>query len=238
MLVLVSRAYWGGSGLFWQAHQEEDKMRHISWSRIRPIAAAGLVLLAVVIAGCTRSRATDVAPTTAPGESVDATFQAVLAATQTAIALAPPGSGGGDELTATPSQPAAAPTAVPSATPLPPTPIPPTVAPTVAGPTQYTVKPGDWLYKIAREHGVDVNALIAANPGINPNNIQPGQVLNIPAPGAPAPAPSGPTTYVVQPGEWIYQIARKLGKDPKAIIAANPSINPNLVYPGTVLTIP
>jgi LysM repeat protein len=200
------------------------------------LAPAALLVLALAAAGCTRSRATDVAPTGEPGESVDATFQAVLSATQTAIALQPPGSGGGDELTPTPQL---APTAEPSPTEvLPPTAVPPTVAPTTAGPIQYTVKPGDWIYKIAREHGVDPNAIIAANPGINPNNIQPGQVLTIPAPGAPAPAPSGPTTYTVQPGEWIYQIARKLGKDPQAIIAANPGINPNLVQPGTVLTIP
>jgi LysM repeat protein len=197
---------------------------------------AGIILVALAITGCTRSRGTDIAPTGESADSVDATFQAVLAATQTAIALAPPGSGGGEELTATPSQvPTVAP---PTATPLPPTPVPPTVAPTAAGPTQYTVKPGDWIYKIARDFGVEPAAIIAANPGINPNNIQPGQVLTIPAPGSPAPAPSGPTTYVVQPGEWIYQIARKLGKDPQAIIAANPGINPNVVHPGTVLNIP
>ena len=213
-------------------------MRQLPLSRIRTMVIAGLILLALVIAGCTRSRGTDIAPTGEPGESVDATFQAVLAATQTAIALAPPGSGGGDELTATPTEVILPTVAAPTVTPLPPTPIPPTAAPAVAGPTQYTVKPGDWIYKIARDHGVEPNAIIAANPGLNPNNIQPGQVLTIPAPGSPAPAPSGPTTYVVQPGEWIYQIARKLGKDPQAIIAANPSVNPNVVYPGTVLSIP
>jgi len=201
------------------------------------------VILAVVVAGCTRSRATDVAPTEQPGEAVDATFQAVLSATQTANAIAPPGSGGGDELTATPSEvllPTAEP---PTETPPPPTAEPPTALPPAAtGPTQYTVQAGDWIYKIGRDFGVDPNAIIAANPGINPNNIQPGQVLTIPAPGSETGGGSGgaggASTYTVQPGDWIYQIARKLGKDPQAIIAANPGVNPNLIYPGTVLNIP
>ncbi len=212
-------------------------MQQFSLKRLRSVVTVGVIVLALAVAGCTRSRGTDIAPTGEPGGSVDATFEAILSATQTAIALAPPGSGGGDELTPTPTQIVLPTVALPTATPVPPTPVPPT--PTQTGPTQYTVQKGDWLYKIARDHGVDPNALIAANPGINPNNLQPGQVLTIPAPGAAAPSPAaGPTKYTVQPGEWIYQIARKLGKDPQAIIAANPGINPNVVYAGQVLNIP
>jgi LysM repeat protein len=47
------------------------------------------------------------------------------------------------------------------------------------------VQNGDTVYSIARKCGVDVAALIAANPdtlGINPNYIVPGQEFNIPAP--------------------------------------------------------
>jgi len=211
-------------------------MQQFSLNRFRSVAILGVLALALAVAGCTRSRGTDIAPTGEPGGSVDATFEAILSATQTAIALVPEGSGGGDELTPTPTQVTLPTVEQPTETPAPPTAVPPTTAP--AGPTQYTVQQGDWIWKIAREHGVDPNALIAANPGIDPNNIQPGQVLTIPAPGASAPPASGPTTYTVQPGEWIYQIARKLGKDPQAIINANPGISPNLVYAGQVLNIP
>lgn len=203
---------------------------------IRFSIAIGAIVTGLVIAGCTRSRSTDVVPTSAPG-NVDVTMQAVLSGTQTAQAIIEAGAGGGGELTPTPI---VLPTEVitQTATPAPTATLVPTATPAQ---TSYTVKSGDWLYKIARDHNVSVEALIAANPGISPNNIQPGQVFVIPAPGAPAPAGavvSGPTTYVVQPGEWIYQIARKLGKDPKAIIAANPGIDPNHVNPGQVLNIP
>lgn len=50
---------------------------------------------------------------------------------------------------------------------------------------KYVVQNGDTVYSIARQCGVDVGALVAANPdtlGVNPNFIVPGQELNIPAP--------------------------------------------------------
>ena len=42
----------------------------------------------------------------------------------------------------------------------------------------------------------------------------------------PTPLVGQTQTYIVQPGEWIYSIARKFGIDPDALIAAN-----NLQYP-------
>ena len=50
------------------------------------------------------------------------------------------------------------------------------------GPIQYTVQAGDTLTKIATHYGITVNDIMRANNIMNPNYIQPGQVLNIPAP--------------------------------------------------------
>jgi len=44
----------------------------------------------------------------------------------------------------------------------------------------YTVKSGDILSKIANAHGLRTREVIAANPGINPDALQPGTVLRIP----------------------------------------------------------
>jgi len=48
------------------------------------------------------------------------------------------------------------------------------------GPRQYIVQAGDTLTRIAKHHGVTVNDIMRANNILNPNYIQPGQVLNIP----------------------------------------------------------
>jgi LysM repeat protein len=44
------------------------------------------------------------------------------------------------------------------------------------------VQPGDNLTRIARQFGVSVEALIAANGLANPDRLRPGDVLIIPAP--------------------------------------------------------
>jgi LysM repeat protein len=44
----------------------------------------------------------------------------------------------------------------------------------------YTVKSGDYLGKIAGAYGLTVGDIVSANPGLNPDKINVGQVLNIP----------------------------------------------------------
>jgi LysM repeat protein len=114
-------------------------------------------------------------------------------------------------------------------------------------PGTYTVQLGDWLGKIAQQFGVSTQALIAANPGINPNLISPGQVLNIPGAGSTVPPPpsggtnppaANPGTYTVRRGDWIFAIARRYGITVPQLLAANPGVNANFIYPGLVLNIP
>jgi TolA-binding protein len=44
----------------------------------------------------------------------------------------------------------------------------------------YTIRAGDLIAKIARENNTTVDAIIKANPGLNPNRIKVGQVINLP----------------------------------------------------------
>lgn len=53
----------------------------------------------------------------------------------------------------------------------------------------YTIKQGDTLYNIAKTYGTTVEAIVKANPNINPNNLQIGQVICIPVEPALVPQP-------------------------------------------------
>ncbi|MDX6767302.1 MAG: LysM peptidoglycan-binding domain-containing protein [Candidatus Methylacidiphilales bacterium] len=57
--------------------------------------------------------------------------------------------------------------------------------------TPREVRKGDTLYSISRQCEVSVADLMAANPGIDPTKLKPGQVLQIPA-KEPPPAKAGP----------------------------------------------
>lgn len=118
-----------------------------------------------------------------------------------------------------------------------------TAAPPAAAEQVYTVVAGDTLFSIATRYGVTVDALKGAN-ALGTNFIFVGQTLTIPvagvapvAPVEPAPPNSGPTVHIVQPGEWIYQIARLYGVTPQSIIAAN-GLTQETIFPGQQLVIP
>lgn len=44
----------------------------------------------------------------------------------------------------------------------------------------YRIVPGDTMYGIARRYGVDVNALMKMNSGLDPNKLEPGTIICIP----------------------------------------------------------
>ncbi|WP_170319820.1 N-acetylmuramidase domain-containing protein [Polyangium spumosum] len=68
-------------------------------------------------------------------------------------------------------------------------------APSIPAPSSYTVRSGDTLGAIANRNGTTVNEIMAANPQIrNPNQISPGQKINLPggSNGGGAPQPQRP----------------------------------------------
>jgi LysM repeat protein len=107
----------------------------------------------------------------------------------------------------------------------------------------HTVQSGETLSSIARRYGTTWQAIARQNNLSNPNQIYVGQKLAIPTSSGGS---SGGTTpgcriqHRVQPGEWVWQIARHYGVSPYDILAANGlSVQTaNTIYPGTVLCIP
>ena len=108
-----------------------------------------------------------------------------------------------------------------------------------SGQTQYVVKPGDTLYRIASLYGVSVSAIVSANNITNANLIHPNQVLVIPTGGsAPNTPPTSTTRYTVQAGDTLYRIAARYATTVTAIANANNIADPNVIRPGQVLVIP
>lgn len=114
------------------------------------------------------------------------------------------------------SQPAPAPTPTPQA-------------------AQYVVQPNDTLWDIAIRFGfVTLDPLIAANPGINPDFLSIGQVLNIPGldfippprPTLPAPPPPSAGEYVigrVLPDAGGLRLRRAPGYDSEVLTRLGPN---------------
>lgn len=88
----------------------------------------------------------------------------------------------------------------------------------------YTVQPGEYLLKIAQDHGVSVDELKAWN-GLSSDYINAGTTLNIENPGQTVPiedttAPVG-GSYIVQNGDTLYDIAAASGISVDTLMAWN-----------------
>lgn len=202
-----------------------------------------VVLIALAATACTRDKPPEPTPDlriVVSSSSSSASASSSASSISSSVAFETPSAASSSSATSASSSSA---TSVPTVAP---TLIP---TPTTSTPGTYTVKWGDWLNKIAAEHGVTVQAILAVNPGLNPNLIYPGQVINLPTGGGSSSSSSSsassstsasgtPSTYTVQRGDWIYAIARKFNVSVAALLAANPGIRPNLLYPGQQLNIP
>jgi len=92
----------------------------------------------------------------------------------------------------------------------------------------HSVKPGEYLWKIAQKYDTTVQALLKNNNQItHPESIYPGLVISIPA-----------SSHRVLPGETLWQIAQKYQVSLSSLIKANGITNPSLIYPGTILILP
>lgn len=120
-----------------------------------------------------------------------------------------------------------------------------------AGPGQHSVAPGETLSEIARQYGVDLDALMVANGIDNPDSVYSGQVLDIPGQASapsqpvgseqdtePAAAPgSVPDTYTVAEGDTLTAIARRFGLAPETLRSLNVLGDADSIYAGQVLTL-
>jgi LysM repeat protein len=220
----------------------------------------GLILV-IVLSACVRpaSEAPTGEPTATLGEGEfpvpggtegDVMSQLEQAATQTAIALGgttggeatqPPTEGETAEVTQeSQQQPTATPTSPPPTTPATQVTVP-TSTPGI--PSTYTLRTGEYPYCIARRYNLNPTELLNLNGLSSFSTVYAGMTLKIPQTGNPFPGNrslrSHPTTYTVQSGENIYEVACKFGDvSPDAIATANGLQAPYSISAGQTLQIP
>jgi nucleoid-associated protein YgaU len=110
-------------------------------------------------------------------------------------------------------------------------------------PTTVTVKPGDSLWRLAASHlrdGRRWRELLALNPGLpNPDLLEAGSQIVVPASSAPPPALA---KYTVRRGDSLSTIAQtQLGRGAAwpCMVRANPDLrDENLIREGQVLLLP
>lgn len=216
----------------------------MSTTHLRKMVLTGIIILGVILTGCTRSASTsppenDTGGLTEEEISQRATMDAVRAAllTQTEEPEET------EVSTSTPTPTSEEPTS--TSTPEGPTETPVVVFNTPTSQagqeTTYIVQAGDSVYSLARAYSVSPDDIIARNNLQYPYYLDVGQELIIPAAGtspSDGTPPVGGQEHVVQQGEWLFSIARKYGVSWVSIKDANNLVYPYIVYPGDVLYIP
>jgi LysM repeat protein len=92
------------------------------------------------------------------------------------------------------------------------------------GANVHVVQRGETLSEIAAQNGTTAQRLADINGIANPDRIQVGQHIRLPAPES--------TTHVVKPGETLTAIASASGTSVAAIAALNQIPNPDRIHPG------
>jgi len=100
----------------------------------------------------------------------------------------------------------------------------------------YTIAAGDTLFALASRYNTTVPAILAANPGLDPNRLFIGQQICIPVP-APAPACPG-FVHTIVAGDTLFVLASRYNTTVQAILAANPGLDPNRLFIGQQICIP
>ncbi|MHB1415873.1 MAG: LysM peptidoglycan-binding domain-containing protein [Chloroflexota bacterium] len=108
----------------------------------------------------------------------------------------------------------------------------------IAAAEVYVVQPGDTLYGISNQYGVEPEAIASTNGLANPDRLQVGQQLSIPGTSGSASAAPASGMYTVAPGDTLGGIADRFGVSLADLIAANGISDPSSLRVGLVLTIP
>ena len=115
--------------------------------------------------------------------------------------------------------------------------VEPTARPDVTIAGEYEVVPGDFLERIAGDHGCSVSELMVANE-MRTDTIFAGQTLQIPeCTGEETTVEVGENQYRVRPGDYLFLIANQHGCSVGELMTAN-GLTSDFITAGAILDIP
>ena len=103
------------------------------------------------------------------------------------------------------------------------------------GAAAYIWRSGDTIDRVAARFNTTAAEIRAINPGVVYTRLQPGEMICVPTDDIICP---GNSTYRVQDGDNIVEIAQRLGLRPGQLLAANPYIDPDRLAVGQVICVP
>lgn len=110
-------------------------------------------------------------------------------------------------------------------------------------PGEVVIEPGATLWQIAVAHDVTLEALLAANPDLNPYALSIGAVVRIPDYSTallkdPRERGTSRNAYTIQAGDDLWGIALRHDVAFEDLLAANPEIDPYALTVGTTIVVP
>ncbi len=111
------------------------------------------------------------------------------------------------------------------------------MSPCPKGTIPYHIKPGDTFNVLARRFNTTVAAIVSANPGTNPRNLQVGQSICIPVRRSVVPCPPG-NRYIIKAGDTFSKLSQRYGLSIATIRALNPGVDATNLQVGQMICLP
>ena len=99
----------------------------------------------------------------------------------------------------------------------------------------YVIQKGDNIEKIARRFSASQTEIIRLNPDTNPRTLKIGETIKIPS--SLGGCEKG-RFYRIKKGDTLFRIANRSGLTLKALLEANPYLNPDYYITGQIIIIP
>ena len=96
-----------------------------------------------------------------------------------------------------------------------------------------TIQPGDTFWLLSQRYGTTMATLEALNPELDPRRLTPGTQIRV-----PFIPPRAIASYIVQPGDTLWAIARRTGTNVHYLLVLNNLTNPDLLFAGQRIFVP